>query len=203
MQEETQGELYLYDLLRRLFLSEPTRELLGEIGALPVPPEGDLPTQGISLMIKTVQGNASRLDAWLEEVAVEYARLFIGPIKPLAVPYASFYLSESHQLMTDETIEVRGRYLEAGMALKELHSVPDDHIGIELEFLYHLTKEAFALLRQGGEGEAATLEAMKTDFLANHMAKWVPDFAEQVGSSTQQDLYKGAALMLASLFREL
>ena len=202
MQEEMQGELYLYHLLRRLFLSEPTRKLLDEIGALPVPPEGELPTQWITLMINAVQSNAPRRDAWLEELAVEYARLFIGPIKPLAVPYASFYLSESHQLMTDETVEVRGRYLEAGMALKELYSVPDDHIGIELEFLYYLTKEAFALQRQGYEREAVTLEAMKTDFLADHMAQWVPDFASQVASTTQQDFYKGTALLLASLFRD-
>ncbi|MFN3406991.1 MAG: molecular chaperone TorD family protein [Caldimicrobium sp.] len=36
------------------------------------------------------------------------------------MPYASFYLSESRSLMTEETIDIRRRYLEAGMAVKDL-----------------------------------------------------------------------------------
>ena len=202
MQEELRGELYLYHLLRRLLLGEPTREVINEIAALPVPPGNDLPTQGIALMINAVRSNAPRLDEWLGELAVEYARVFIGPIKPLAVPYASFYLSESHQLMTEETIDVRRKYLEAGMALNEIYSVPDDHVGIELEFLYYLTHETTALQQQGRHAEASTLETMKTDFLSNHMAHWAPDFAGQIVSSTNEDFYKGVALLLESLFRD-
>lgn len=202
MQEEMQGEVYLYHLLRRLFLTEPTRELLGEIGALPVQPGDDASVQGITLMVNAVQRNAVRLDAWVEELAVEYSRLFIGPIKPLAVPYGSFYISESHQLMTEETIEVRRRYLDAGMALKELYRVPDDHVGIELEFLYYLANETISLRQKGLEAEAVSLDAMKTDFLTDHMAKWVPVFTGQIVSSTNEDFYKGVASLLGSLFRD-
>lgn len=200
MQDEKLGEIYLYDLLRRVFLNEPTPELLNEIMGFPLPHEGDLAAQGMTLLINAVQCNASRLETWIEELAIEYARLFIGPIKPLAVPYASFYLSETRQLMTDETICVRGKYLEAGIALKELYSVPDDHIGIELEFLYHLAHEILSLEQKDNHSEASALEEIKTDFFANHVAQWVPEFTEHIVSSTQEDFYKGAALLLKGAF---
>ena len=44
--------------------------------------------------------------------------------------------------MTEETLVVRALYLNAGMVVQNLHRVPDDHLGIELEFLYWLTQQA-------------------------------------------------------------
>lgn len=202
MQQELQGEIFLYHLLRSVFQSEPTREIIGTLQALHLPQEEAPSAHGLMLMVSSIQQNNSRLEAWLEELAGEFTRVFIGPLKPLVVPYASFYLSQSRQLMTDETIEVRRRYLEAGMAIKELYRVPDDHIGIELEFLYYLANESAALLRQGRQEEAATFQAMKMDFITSHMALWVPQFAEQLTEVTHEDFFKGAALLLNALIRE-
>ena len=202
MQKELQGEIFLYHLLRSVFQSEPTREIIGALQALHLPQEKEPSAHGLMLMVSSTQLNCSRLDAWLEELAREFTRVFIGPLKPLVVPYASFYLSQSRQLMTDETIEVRRRYLEAGMAIKDLYSVPDDHIGIELEFLYYLANESASFLRQGRQAEAATFQDIKTNFITSHMALWVPQFAEQLAEATHEDFFKGAALLLNALFQE-
>lgn len=202
MQEELQGEIFLYNLLRGIFQSEPTREMIGALQALHLPQGEEPQAHGLMLMVSAAQQNGSRQDAWLEELAGESTRVFIGPLKPLVVPYASFYLSESRQLMTDETIEVRRRYLDAGMAIKELYKVPDDHIGIELEFLYYLASESASLLQQGRHAEATTFQVMKTDFISSHMALWVPRFAEQLAATTHEDFFKGAALLLNTLFQE-
>lgn len=205
MQEELQGEVFLYHLLRSVFQSEPTRETIGALQALHLPQEEEPQASrgnGLMLMVSAARRNSSRLDAWLEELAGEFARVFIGSLKPLVVPYASFYLSDSRQLMTDETIEVRRRYLEAGMVIKELHRMPDDHIGTELEFLYYLANESASLLQQGRQAEATTFQAMKTDFISSHMALWVPQFAGQLAEATHEDFFKGAALLLNILFQD-
>ena len=151
---------------------------------------------GLKLMIESARKNNRRLSEWSEELAVEYARLFVGPKNPPAIPYASFYLSESHSLMSDETIGVRKRYLDAGMAVRELYSVPDDHIGIELEFIYDLTRRMIEFFEKGQREEAARLFELRNDFMRGHMASWVPCFAGKVIDSTQEDFFKGAAFTL-------
>ena len=98
--------------------------------------------------------------------------------------------------MTDETIDVRKRYLEAGMAVKELYSIPDDHIGIELEFIYYLTQKIIDLFEQGEREEASRLFELRSGFLREHMSSWIPLFTDRILESTEEDFYKGAALAL-------
>jgi len=197
MIDELKEELYLYNFLRQLFLKEPTKELVNDVAKI-VPPDetDDEINYGLKLMIDSANNNLHRLDNWLEELVLEYARLFIGPMNAPAVPYASFYLSESHSLMTDETIDVRKKYLETGMAVKELYSIPEDHIGIELEFIYFLTQKTIEFFEQEQRDEAARLFEIRSDFLRKHMSLWVPAFVDKVLRSTQENFYKGAAFIL-------
>lgn len=194
--EKLKLELPVLNLLRHLFSAEPTKELLKGLGRIDPCPTGDKGSTGLALMLQAIRKNESRIDAWLEELVVEFARLFIGPVNPPAIPYASFYLSEDHSLMSEETLEVRKRYLEAGMALKDLHRVPDDHIGIELEFIYHLTKEILHHGERGNRVKLLGLLRMRTGFLQEHMALWVPLFASQLLECSQEPFYKGAASLL-------
>lgn len=200
MIEELRAELYLYNLLRQLFLKEPTKELINDLATIQPPDEpDDTINYGLKLLCESVRKNEYRVNEWIEELAIEYARLFIGPKNPPAIPYASFYLSESRALMTEETIEVRKRYLEAGMAVKELYSIPDDHIGIELEFIYYLTQKIIELFEQGDREIASKLFEIREDFLNEHMRKWVPLFVDKILESTNEDFYKGIALILRGI----
>jgi TorA maturation chaperone TorD len=198
MIDELKEELHIYNLLRQVFLKEPSKEI---ILALPdeLPDESEEINAGIKLMASAVKKNKDRLDAWLEELAIEYARLFIGPQNPPAVPYASFYLSESHSLMSDETIDVRRRYLEAGMAVKELYSIPDDHAGIEFEFIYYLTQRIIELFEKGQREESTRLYETRSDFIKEHMFKWMPLFTNKIYESTTEDFYKGLSMLSSSV----
>lgn len=197
MIDELREELYLYNLLRQVFLKEPTKELITDISSISLSEEEEDDIDlGLKMMIDSANNNLHRLDEWLEELSLEYARLFIGPKNPPAVPYASFYLSESRSLMTEETIDVRKRYLEAGMVVKNLYSIPDDHIGIELEFVYYLTQKIIEFFEQGQREEASRLFEIRENFINEHMILWVPFFADKVLEFTQEDFYKGAALIL-------
>lgn len=204
MIDELKDEVHLFNLLRQLFLKEPTKELVNGMGKICVPLEADdLVSNGLKLIVDSIKKNEHRLDEWLGELSVEYTRLFIGPQSPPAVPYASFYLSESHLLMTVETIEVRKQYLEAGMAVKELYSIPDDHIGIELEFVYYLTQKIIEYFEQGKREEASRLFEIRSNFLSEHMASWLPLFGDRIIEFTSEDFYKGAAYILKGIIEDL
>jgi TorA maturation chaperone TorD len=197
MIDELKEELYSYNFLRRLFLKEPTTEFLTEISRIEITQGADDPfSEGLILTVGEAKKNAGRLDEWKEELGLEYTRLFIGPFNPPAIPYASFYISKSRSLMTDETIDVRKRYLEAGMSVKELYSTPDDHIGIELEFIYDLTRRIIASLESVEREEASRLFEIRTDFISKHMDLWVPLFADKVLETTNTNFFRGAADML-------
>jgi TorA maturation chaperone TorD len=196
MIDELKEELSLYNLLRQLFLKEPDKELLDGIAKIEVSfLEEDEIVYGFNLLINAIKKNHSRIDEWIEELALEYARLFIGPLNPPAVPYASFYLSESRSLMTEETIEVRKKYLEAGLAVKS-SGIPDDHIGIELEFIYYLTKRIIELYEKEQKEEVSKLLSIRSDFLNNHVARWLPLFADRIINFAQEDFYQGLAYIL-------
>lgn len=199
MHEELREEAQLFRLLVRLFYREPNRELLDEIALLNAPAADEADEEigrGLALLTKAVQINTNRLENWQEELAIEYTRLFIGPKQIPAVPYASCYLSENRSLMTDETLAIRKKYLEDGLVVKKLYQMPDDHIAIELEYLYHLTDQALAAATAGKVAQAGALLQRRDDFMAHHLQKWAPAFAENVLAATGEDYFRGAACLL-------
>ena len=198
---ELRGDIYFYDLLCRIFSAEPSLDLLREIAAINLPyDENDTASNGLLQMIETARFHGNNLEVWQEALSVEFVRLFLGPIEPVSIPYASWYLSTSRQLMTDETLDVRRRYLDAGIAVKELYSIPDDHICIELEFLSYLTKEIISA-REGGQLERAReSEVARDEFVKEHMQRWVPAFVAAIVNSDADEFYRGAAMLLGEVF---
>jgi len=196
MIEDLREERHILTFLKHIFLKEPTKEFLQEIGDINVVTEENDIDNGLNLIAHAVRANKDRLDEYVEALAVEYARLFVGPKNPPAIPYASFYLSESKTVMTDITTGVRKRYLDAGMAVKDLYSTPDDHIGIELEFISYLTEKIIDLYENANRSEASKLFELRNNFINEHMVHWVPLFVVRLLDSTQEDFYKGAAIIL-------
>lgn len=199
MDEILKSEVIFFNLLRQLLLKEPDLELLREIAEIKLDDCSGEDLAGLEMILKSVVTNQNRLEQWQEELASEFSRLFLGPAKPYAVPYASFYLSENHSLMTEETLNVRRRYLEAGWGVKNLHQIPDDHASIEFEFLYLLTAEIIKLHEEGHSAEAVKLLALRQAFLQEHMALWMPSFAQNIFQLTSEDFYKGIALFIKEI----
>lgn len=196
MIDELRDETVLYNVLRRVFLQEPTEDFLTLLQNLPVDVNENSTDDGFALMVDDVRNHGRALSQYAEELSLEFVRLFLGPVRTLVVPFASFYLSETKQLMTDETIDVRKRYLDAGMAVRELHSIPDDHIGIELEFLFYLTGKILSLHESGMDGESSRYYEMRESFLREHCRLWFPAIADSIINNTESEFFRGAALLL-------
>jgi putative dimethyl sulfoxide reductase chaperone len=201
MTDDFKAEMLALNLLRQVFLKEPDRRLLEGIGKISLTLEEETEGGGLKGLRDSVKQNESRLDEWTDQLSLEFARLFIGPAHPPAVPFASFYLSETHSLMTEETLAVRKQYLEAGLVLKNLYQMPDDHIAIELDFLYYLTEKLLELSENGGNTEAEKYLKLRHDFLMDHFVLWAPPFANSILECSSEDYFRSAASFLLEMVK--
>lgn len=82
----------------------------------------------------------------LEELSEEYTRLFIGPNQVPISLYESAFRQPGTLLMQDTTANVRNQYLASAMVADGIINLPEDHLAIELEFIYALAKESLQIL---------------------------------------------------------
>jgi len=140
--------------------------------------------------------------AGLQELLVDYSRLFLGPVQALARPYASVWLTGENVVMQDTTMELLRLYEQGGFAIDENFQELPDHVAVELEFLYLLTHQ----LRQAQAGDDAealqALQVLRTAFLDGHLGRWLGGFILAVHEHAQTDFYRELA-ELTELFVRL
>ena len=195
---ELESQAVALDLLRQAFLCGPTVGLIDGIASVR-PHELDLAADAVAAfneLVELVQGNRHRLPAWLEDVQVEYTRLFIGPQEPPVLLYGSCHLLPTPSVMSEETLAVRDAYSKSGLVVERLNSLPDDHLGVELEFLFALTRAA---ADADDEMETMRLLAERSQFIQRHLAAWGSKVADQISKETQDPFFRA----LGSLFRSV
>jgi putative dimethyl sulfoxide reductase chaperone len=137
----------------------------------------------------------------LQTLLVDYTRLFIGPVQPLARPYGSCWLGGEPLLMQGSTLAVLELYRQGGFDLDpEFHELPD-HVAVELEFLYALTWRLEQARHAGDAGALAEIEALRARFVDEHIAAWV-GFTEAVGRGAQTAFYRELAAMTRACVAE-
>jgi putative dimethyl sulfoxide reductase chaperone len=131
------------------------------------------------------------------ELAVERTRLFRG-LKPGCgppPPYESVYLSLDGQPQMQATAAVARSYAEAGVGLPEGLREQPDYIGLELDFMRHLTQKEARAWAERNRDEAARIAEQERSFLEEHLARWVPRFCEVMDGASRFDYYRGIARM--------
>ena len=140
--------------------------------------------------------------AGLQELLVDYSRLFLGPVQALARPYASVWLTGENVVMQDTTMELLQLYEQGGFAIDENFQELPDHVAVELEFLYLLTHQ-LNQLRAGGDADALqAFQVLRTAFLDGHLGRWLGGFVLAVHEHAQTDFYRELA-ELTELFVRL
>lgn len=127
--------------------------------------------------------NVMAEDEDLTTLAVEHAKLFIGPFDVLAPPYSSVYLESGRQLQGESTRYAEQMYQEAGIAISNDFKDVPDHIKVELEFAYYL------YFQYVQTSELTYLHTL-TKFINTHLSKWVLPFKEQVHKRANLNFYK-------------
>jgi len=101
-----------------------------------------------------------------------FNKLFVGPVALQAPPYASAYLSTESRLMGEATLTARKIYEMAGLTSPLQGSLPDDHLGVELDAALGLSTMA-----EGLDAEAP--RALWDYFLQAHLLAWIPQFIDK------------------------
>jgi TorA maturation chaperone TorD len=111
-----------------------------------------------------------------DETEYAFNRLFVGPGPLAAPPYSSVYLDPEPRLMGRSTSLTRAVLQAVGLESAWIGSIPDDHVAVELDAALALRSIAAA----AGPGPDGELAALRRYFVAGHMARWVPRFADRV-----------------------
>jgi len=183
----------IYGLLATVYRQEVTSDLLKQIKD----PQflGVFSDLGLELGQDLFQDSEESI---LEEMAMEYARLLLGPGRHIS-PHESVHLPEKEggtgQLWGKPAVKVK-KFIEAsGLEYKSEYSGLPDHISVELEFMQHLTsREALAWEEDGRKGSEFYLKIEKT-FMEEHLTRWIPIFCEKVMEETEMPFYKGMAAL--------
>lgn len=181
----------IYGLLATLYRRAPTRDLLEQIRT----PEflevlshwgGDLED---GFLIRPEED-------LLEEMAVEYTRLFLGPGRHIS-PHESVHHEREDgqwgQLWGASTVEVRKFIEGTGLRYETGYRGLPDHIGVELEFLEALTRrEERAWAEDDEEGARRCLDVERR-FLDEHLLRWVVTFCDKVIAAAKLSFYRSLA----------
>lgn len=133
-----------------------------------------------------------------EELAVEHARLFIGPFQLIAPPYGSYYLDETRTVMGKSTPQVAAFYQANGLQLAEdFHELPD-HIAVELEFMSYLAFKERESLHSGRRELVAQQQLLQREFLAHFLLPWLEPFTKAIIDDGEAPFYQSVARCTAS-----
>ncbi|MBI4849476.1 MAG: molecular chaperone TorD family protein [Nitrospirae bacterium] len=137
-----------------------------------------------------------------EELAVEYAKLFVGPMEMIAPPYGSMYLDGGKTIMGDSTMGVIRMYQEEGLARgSEFKDLPD-HIAVELEFMYYLTFKGMKAQEETDDKASSEFIVKQNIFLNRFLRSWVPQFCDRIKQGTDNNFYKALAGCLYTFIKD-
>ncbi|MBE0532215.1 MAG: molecular chaperone TorD family protein [Rhodospirillales bacterium] len=145
---------------------------------------------GVTLGPELLDGPDDRV---LEDMAVEYTRLFLGPGKHVP-PYESVHArGGGGQLWGAETAIVKRDIEAAGFEYAATFSGLPDHIGIEMEFMAILAAMEAAALKDGDTARALSCLRHQGEFMSRHLAAWAPTFCRRVAEQAMLPFYRQIA----------
>ena len=194
---------YLYRLFQNFFGNEPTLDTIRILF--------DDHTH-ISLSLLSMEDRLVDLKSFsehldteeedtLDKVRSEYTRLFIGPTKLPAPPWESVYVTKDRLIFQESTLKVRQCYLKYNFVPINYRSEPDDHIALELDFMFNLSNLAVSAFNNENPNEARDILLDQKAFLEEHLLVWVPQFVSDLEAATSHPLYSGMASILIEFLK--
>lgn len=186
---------HLYGFLASLYRAELTQQ---QLDALRQPEMAAMLTAaGIDLQGAFWTQSDEQL---LEELAVEYTALFLGPGGHIS-PHESVQIVEHGGYWGDATTAVRRFITETGIEYDSDYNGIPDHISVELEFLGELARREGLAWEREDTAAAGNCLAYQRDFLDEHLGQWVEKFCTRVAETAELSLYRDVAQVTAEFVR--
>jgi TorA maturation chaperone TorD len=192
----------IYALLARLYQEPIDQKLFARLQGIenpfsefPIDPSNSEMEKGLKILSTGWKDSASES---LTALQTDYNDLFLVPPYG-ALPYESPWLDQEHLMFQEPTLKVREMYHQFGVQTFQENRFPDDHIGLELEFMAYLSQNYLIQQSHQGEGSSPTSPewlAAQTRFLEEHLLLWVPDLTRRQIECASTAFYRGLAYLL-------
>lgn len=177
---------YIYGFLSAMFREEITSERIRQIKDPAI--KEVLSEMGIQYEIFSKKDQ----DQLLEDLAVEYTRLFLGPDKHISPHEAVHHQRDDGDWGVhwgSSTVDVKKFIETTGLEYKPEYSGMPDHISVELDFMKEAAgREAQAIEEKDWEG-ALYCQKMEKKFIYEHLIKWIPSFCDKIISQAEISFY--------------
>ena len=186
MIEQTQARVNIYALLSRILLQELDGETLQMIKNDP-----------------TIMDFFSTLKEWEpfnkeseKKLLNEYFNPdFVNLSLLHLIPYETFYTREDQMIETGGANPVTDIYSVYDFIVdyEKARTVSSDHIGIEMEFMHHLTQAELKAIEENDTDAIQELQEVQKTFLQKHLLQWAPLYLINMKYEARTPLYYDAA----------
>lgn len=111
------------------------------------------------------------------------------------IPYETFYTREDQMIETGGANPVTDIYSAYDFMVdyEVARTLSSDHIGVELEFMHHLTVAELKALEDGNTAVVKELKEVQHEFLNKHLLRWAPLYLINMKYEARTPLYFDAA----------
>lgn len=182
---------HIYNFLATIYHQEMSTDLLRQIKE----PQFLEALAGMGVKLEDEILNEDE-DQVIQNLAVEYTRLFLGPGKHVS-PFESVHHERADgdwgKLWGADTAAVK-RFIETtGLEYQSGYEGLPDHIAVELEFMHKLTERETRAWNEGDNEGAIYCLKVEKKFIEEHLDRWVPLFCEKVTAEAELPFYREIA----------
>jgi len=183
----------IYGLLAAVYRQEINSDLLQQIkdprfmGVL-----SDLGSEELALFFQKPDKEL------LEELAVEYARLFLGPGRHVSPHESVHHPREDGQwggFWGKSTVEVKKLIESTGLDYKDAYKGMPDHISVEFEFMQQVILREEKAWEEADTKTASTCRHLEKIFIEEHLVRWIPTFCDKVIKEAESPFYREMAAL--------
>jgi len=202
IQNSLEARLFALEILRNVFIEEPKKEFLALmqkedfLGHFPFNDCNDLISEGIELINSYMNTtDVANNEAEFNKLHWDFTKLFVGPFELPAPPWESMYVKHDQMLFQQTTKDVENFYKRFQIGVGENNNEASDHIGLQLDFIYHLTRWTYEVLTTKNEVNRYLLSE-QLRFYKLHLNKFYKQFTNNVIAHAQTDYYRGFGKVL-------
>jgi TorA maturation chaperone TorD len=194
MAETAASRSNVYGLLAAVFRAEPSAQFLARLKA----PEFANVLKSLGLTLGN-DFHDTPCEKLAEDLAVEYARLFIGP-GPHISPHESVNIEFENPMEATfwgpQTVKVKKFIEAAGLEYDHSFTGMPDHLTAELEFMERLASKEAEAWEELNEEYATNVLKIEQRFLDEHLSRWASRFCEKVIEMSGHPFYLRFAEMM-------
>lgn len=195
---------YIYDLLRRSLIEEPNVEFLTFIQQVK---NSEIIVQNLNknvpLFLACIESlkdkNLTVNSEDFENLHWDFTQLFIGPHRIPAPPWESSYKNE-RLLFSTTTSEIQQLYQQYGFELDSKEYEAADHLGFELDFIYHLNNQI--ITQDLTTTQLKENLMIQLQFIQQHLLSFIHNFTVNVKKHALTDFYKNLVLFCCAFIQD-